>query len=575
MFTEKPNSPDLWRLIAIALVITFGFSVVFAQLVRYQIGMHKELAEIAMRQREQERSMSPVRGSIFDTKGRLLASNLTEWDISVSPPLVSNPDEVAAELSSILDLPEEDLHGKLTRGVSWLPLANNVPQDIGETIWVEHHDGITCEPQQVRVYPEGPLLAHVLGLVTESGDGFIGIEGYYNLILSGVDGREEVEKSPVGDDLPTPPHAQDPPKAGADLVLTIDSNVQFIAMEELHRALETYGAESGTVVIMRPKTGAILAIASEPTYNPNKYDALDSEHLADPSVSSMWEPGSIFKIITWSAALDAGVITPDMTIYDDGMVEVGGRVIRNSDRQGHGEVTMVEALIKSLNTVAAYISTTLGKDRFYSYLRRYGFGNLTDIDLASEGPGMVKLPGDPNWFPSELGTNSFGQGIAVTPMQMITAVAAVANRGRLMKPYVVQQIITVDEETGETNTVDVGPKVVRNAISQDAAETMVWMLTKVIEEGATKAQVPGYRVAGKTGTAQIPTAYGYHPTDTIASFVGFAPADDPQFIVLVKLDRPKQSPWGSQTAAPTFRAIAERLFVYMQIPPDEIRLAQR
>ena len=236
---------------------------------------------------------------------------------------------------------------------------------------------------------------------------------------------------------------------------------------------------------------------------------------------------------------------------------------------------MTEALISSLNTVAAYISTTLGKDRFYNYLRRYGFGNLTNVDLAGEGPGMMKLPGDPNWFPSELGTNSFGQGIAVTPMQMITAVGAVANRGQLMRPYVVQQIITVNEETGEADITEVGPMIVRRTISQEAAETMVWMLTQVVEHGATKARVPGYRIAGKTGTAQIPTAYGYHPTDTIASFVGFAPADDPQFIVLVKLDRPKASPWGSQTAAPTFRGIAERLFVYMQIPPDEIRLAQR
>ena len=232
-----------------------------------------------------------------------------------------------------------------------------------------------------------------------------------------------------------------------------------------------------------------------------------------------------------------------------------------------------DGLVSSLNTVAAFISTSTGKDRFYTYLRRFGFGQLTEIDLENEGPGMMKLPGDSDWFPSELGTNSFGQGIAVTPIQMISAVAAVANRGMLMKPHVVHQFITSDETTGQERIITVEPMAVRRTISQETAETLTNMMVQVIERGATKAQVPGYRIAGKTGTAQIPTAYGYHPTDTIASFIGFAPADDPRFIVLIKLDRPSESPWGSQTAAPTFQAIAQQLFVYMQIPPDDIRMA--
>jgi cell division protein FtsI/penicillin-binding protein 2 len=289
----------------------------------------------------------------------------------------------------------------------------------------------------------------------------------------------------------------------------------------------------------------------------------------------MWEPGSIFKIITWGAALDDGTISPGTTFYDDGTLEVGGRVMLNWNREGNGLVTMIDGLVKSLNTVAAFISTSMGKESFYNYLRRFGFGTLTEVDLQSEGPGMVKQPGDPNWFPSELGTNSFGQGIAVTPMQMIVAVAAVANQGTMMKPYVVHELITTDPESGEEQVVQVQPMVVRRTISQETARTLTDMLVEVVESGATEAQVPGYRIAGKTGTAQVPTAYGYHETDTIASFVGFAPAENPQFIVLVKLDKPRASPWGSRTAAPTFSAIAERLFAYMQIPPDEIRLAEQ
>jgi cell division protein FtsI/penicillin-binding protein 2 len=287
----------------------------------------------------------------------------------------------------------------------------------------------------------------------------------------------------------------------------------------------------------------------------------------------MWEPGSIFKIVTWAAGLDSGTISPGTTFYDEGALEVGGRVIRNWDRQGHGLVTMTDGLVQSLNTVAAFTSTSMGKESFYTYLRRFGFGTITGVDLDSEGPGMVKQPGDPNWFPSDLGTNSFGQGIAVTPMQMVAAVAAVANRGTLMKPQIVSEYVA-KEESG-SRMVPIEPGIVRRAISQETAETMTNLLVRVVEEGAVKAQVPGYRIAGKTGTAQIPAPYGYEPDSTIASFVGYAPADDPQFIVLVKLDRPTASPWGSQTAAPTFKAIAERLFAYMQIPPDEIRLAQR
>ncbi|MFN2168578.1 MAG: peptidoglycan D,D-transpeptidase FtsI family protein, partial [Anaerolineae bacterium] len=333
------------------------------------------------------------------------------------------------------------------------------------------------------------------------------------------------------------------------------------------------GAESGTVLIMNPQTGALLAAFSYPSYDPNAFAEADLSLLDDPTVSKLYEPGSVFKVVTWSAGLDSGTISPGTTFYDDGALEVGGRVIRNWDRQGHGLVTMEDGLVKSLNTVAAFTSTSMGKSIFYNYLRRFGLGALTQVDLASEGPGMMKLPGDSNWFPSELGTNSFGQGIAVTPMQMIVAVATVANDGMLMKPYVVQQFIARDPESGGLRTIDVEPMAVRRAISPETAGTMTNMLVQVVEQGATKAQIPGYRVAGKTGTAQIPTPYGYHPTDTIGSFVGYAPADDPQFIILVKLDKPTASPWGSQTAAPTFRAIAERLLAYLQIPPDEIRLA--
>jgi cell division protein FtsI/penicillin-binding protein 2 len=574
MPSDEGSHADHRRLNLLVWCLIFGFTVIVAQLIHYQIIRHSELKAKAEEQHTWNKPLPSTRGNIVDTHHHILACNVVQWDISVSPPLIDDPEGLADELSLLLGMPREKVYAALTADVGWVQLARFVPHEVGEKILALQNPGITCEPRPQRVYPESLLTSHVLGIVTIEGDGFYGVEGYHDSQLRGLDGQETIEQDPAAGKLPHAPLYYNPPKPGTDLVLTLDRSIQYIVQQELQQAISRYGAESGTVIVMDPRTGAILANVSYPAYDPNDFLSADLDSLADPSVSSMWEPGSIFKIITWAAGLDSGTIYPTTTFYDNGAMEVGGRVIQNWDRQGHGLVTMRDGLVKSLNTVAAYISTSMGKDRFYNYLQRFGVGHLTGIDLSSEGPGMVKRPGDPDWFPSELGTNSFGQGVAVTPMQMITAVAAVANRGMLMEPYIVHQFISTDPINERERVVQVEPMIVRLAISQDTAETLTQLLVEVIEQGATEAQVPGYRIAGKTGTAQIPTAYGYHPIDTIASFVGFAPADDPQFIVLVKLDKPQTSPWGSHTAAPTFRAIAEKLFVYMQIPPDEIRLAE-
>ena len=554
--------------------LTFGFTVVVGRLIYYQVLEYKELRAAALTQRTWDKTIEPTRGYITDIHGQILALNSIEWDISVSPSLVVDKATVAERLSELLEVPTGEISATLVSEAPWVQLATGVDYETGETIAGLKNPGITCIPRPRRFYPERDLFSHVLGFVNDIGDGYYGVEGYYDQPLRGKRGLRRVEQAPVGEELPFDPLEEEPALNGISLVLTMDRNIQYIAAEELERALEDYGAQSGTVLIMNPKTGAILASVSVPSYEPNDFLSQDDSLLPDPAVSSVWEPGSIFKIVTWGAGLDAGTISPGTTFYDEGALEVGGRVIRNWDRQGNGLVTMSDGLTKSLNTVAAFISTSMGKDRFYTYLRRFGFGTQSGVDLASEVSGMMKLPGDSNWYPSDLGTNAFGQGIAVTPIQMLAAASAVANQGTLMKPHIVHQFISKDPASGEDRITPVEPMIVRRAISRETAETMTQMLVRVVEEGATKAEVPGYRVAGKTGTAQVPTPYGYHPTYTIGSFIGFAPADDPQFIVLVKLDKPSASPWGSQTAAPTFQAIAARLFSYLQIPPDDVRLAQ-
>jgi cell division protein FtsI (penicillin-binding protein 3) len=574
MSSDRASTAHRNRLIVLALGFTFGFAVILAQLVNYQVVQHAKLKELAEIERLRERDITPARGDILDALGQVLALNSVQWDISVSPSLVADREQLADQLSEQLGLPREEIAARLAvTDVLWIPIEQYVAQQAGENLLALEASGLICQPRPKRVYPDGSLLAHTLGIVTMVGDGFYGVEGYYNQALKGSEGKEEIEHDSRGAPLPVPPLGQSPPRKGVSVVLTLDSHIQYIAKQELLRALDEYDAEAGTVIVMDPRTGAILANFSYPTYDPNDFASTDMSLLSDPAVSKMWEPGSVFKIVTWAIGLDTGTISPGTTFYDDGTMEVGGRVIENWDRQGHGLVTMTDGLVESLNTVAAFVSTSVGKDQFYTYLRRFGFGSLTNVDLASEGPGMVKQPGDSNWFPSDLGTNSFGQGIAVTPIQMIAAAAAVANRGVLMKPYIVQQYIT--EEAGAQRVVNVEPTIVRHAITEETALTLTDMLEEVIDQEATKAMVPGYHIAGKTGTAEVPTAYGYDPEDTIASFVGFAPADDPRFIVLVKLDKPRESPWGTQTAAPTFQAIAERLFVYMHVPPDDVRLAQQ
>jgi cell division protein FtsI/penicillin-binding protein 2 len=571
MSANRSGTGPTRRLSVLAFCLTFGFAVIIGQLGRYQVLDHDALAATASVQRTWDKELSSSRGYIADTNGHILAQEVVEWQIEASPALVARPKEVAGRLAELLGRPEDEIYRQLTSESVWVRLATNVDYETGEAIHALKADGIKCIPMQRRSYPEKELMAHVLGIVNSTGDGFYGVEGYYNQALKGTDGQRRVEQSPVGEELPLPPLEEAPARPGASLILTLDRNIQYIVADELQRALQEYGAKSGTVLAMDPRTGAVLASYSYPSYDPNDFAQADIDLLADPVVSKMWEPGSIFKIVTWSAGLDSGTISPGTTFYDEGAIEVGGRVIQNWDRKGRGLVTMRDGLTESLNTVASFISTSTGKDMFYTYLRRFGFGTLTQVDLASEGPGMMKLPGDSNWFPSDLGTNSFGQGIAVTPIQMLTAVASVANHGMLMQPYIVKEFITQDGES--VRRIPVEPMAVRRAVSAETAAALTDMMVEVVEKGAPKAAVPGYRVAGKSGTAQIPEPYGYNPTDTIAAFVGFAPADDPRFVLMIRLDRPSVSPWGTQTAAPAFQAIAQRLLTYMQVPPDDLRIA--
>lgn len=558
-----------YRIYTVMGIMCAAGLVLVGQLVRWQVIEHYRFAALAEAEHRDELVIPPHRGEVRDRTGYLLAADVVQYDISASPKIISDPPKTADRLSRLLNVSRDELLQAITKDQLWVPLVYDVPQAVGETLVEWDIVGITAEPRTRRVYPEGSMAAHLVGFVNDNGNGFYGVEGYYHNLLRGNPGLQAGERSPFGDMIPLGVSRYVPPERGATIYLTIDRNIQFLIERELAAAVAGYGAQRGSVVVLDPKTGALLGAASYPTYNPNAYATSDDRLFFDPVVSEQYEPGSVFKIVTMAAGLDANVVSPDLAVYDGGSIEVGGRVFYNWDRQGHGNVDMIDVLAQSLNVGVAQVAVRLGKDRFYTYVKRFGFGRLTEVDLGNEGPGTLKTPKEANWHASDLGANSFGQGIAVTPLQMAVAVGAIANEGQLMKPYVVDRIVSDDQD------IRVSPTVARRAVSKETAHTLTEMLVEALDRAGSEARVPGYRVAGKTGTAEIPVPGGYHPTLTLASFAGYLPADDPQVVILVIIDRPTVSRWGSKTAAPTFRRIAEQLVILMDIPPDDVRLAQK
>lgn len=569
MFSESNAGPSR-RLVIIWVTFSVIILVLLGRLLYWQVLRQPELVQLGEEEHYLSRTIYPQRGTILDRQGWPLALNLYGYDVFASPGEINDPLEIAQVLSPILDLSSGDLLNLLLIDGPGVTLARGISIEEGQKILSLGLPGVGTVPLPRRVYPEGSLAAQVLGFVNIDGQGVYGLEGWYQDILQGQPGSRGGEEDPQGLEVIAGYGSYVPPQDGVTLVLTIDRTVQSFVEQELEQALKDSGAESGTIIVMEPKTGAILAMASLPTYNPQRYyETQPQELFVNPAISQVYEPGSIFKIITMAAALDSGLVTPNSTYEDRGTILVGGRPMYNWDYSARGTTTMTELLRYSLNVGAATLSTRLGVEKFYGYVHRFGFGEPSGVDLAAEIAGLVKVPGDALWYESDLGTNAFGQGIAVTPLQMITSVAAVANGGFIMQPHVLQKIVSP-----EGGTV-FQPVIRRQVISPKTAQDLTQMLVTAVPGETSLAAVPGYTIAGKTGTAQIPIPGGYDPVWTLASFVGFAPAEDPSFVILVKLDRPTASPWGSVVAAPVFRAVAQELFNYLGIPPDEIRLAER
>jgi cell division protein FtsI/penicillin-binding protein 2 len=599
---ECDHKPARRLVVTQAILVGFALLIV-AQLVRWQViqrGAWKDMPGAGIGYRAETLEQ---RGVLLDRHYTVLALNSYEYEVFAAPNQIPEADtaDVGRQLALAMGWPVEEMVAQLEGDALYAPLERHVPLEVGKAILDLRLPGIYARPLSVRVYPEGSLAAHTLGFVAgdaeEGSRGYYGLEGFYDKVLKKKAdlGKDAISSFQLfGSSQPFPfvdtgvysPVSAAQRLSGQTLVLTLDKTIQFLIEQELQAAVERYGAEGGSILVLEPKTGALLASASYPTYDPRQFAAVDDALFVDPAIGRAYEPGSTFKVITMAAALETGLVRPQDVYNDVGSIEVGGRTFKNWDEKAYGPVTMWDILAYSLNTGIAHVSVLLEPARFYHYVDRFGFGRKTGIDLEGEVPGRVRNRGDAEWHESDLGTNAFGQGLAVTPLQMVTAVGAIANRGYLMKPHVAARMIEGpsrenpshgvgtsmaslgSEGTAQGRALNVRLVTVGQVVSEETAQTLTEMMVDAVERGAPLARVDGYRIAGKTGTAQTPIVGGYHPSLTIASFVGFAPADDPRFVALVKLDKPTVSPWGAQTAAPTFANVARILLSQLAVPPE-------
>ena len=553
------NSSQIRRMWVIALAMSVAGLVVVGRLFAFQLTQGEEFKEVLIK--ELPVIDQPERGVIYDRNGAILAVDRWDYRVAVSPSILSDPEALADSLAPILQIRRSELLYDMESPYMYVVLAPRVTSEVAEAIReLEYADEIQLDPLPRRFYPQDRLMCHILGFVNFDNVGSAGVEGEYQKDLAGEMASAKVPISPLRE------QASVIAREGSDIILTIDRSVQHVVERHLKEALAEHGAVSGTIIVMDPRTGELLAMAAEPCYSPNEFYDLKEGEDFNPLVSGVYEPGSVMKLITMAAALDSGTVTPTTTYNDTGAIEVGGHISYNWDRGAHGVVDMTTLLARSLNVGAATIATWMGPTTFYDYFQRFGFGHPTNIDIANEAGGLMPLPGNELWQESFIATNAYGQALAVTSVQMISAISALANEGRLMQPHVVSE---VRDEFGVRR---IEPAMVEQVISETTAAQMTAMATVAVQQEVQEALVEGYTVAGKTGTAQIAEPFGYHPTDVIGSFVGWLPADDPEIIVYVKLDRPQSAPWGSMTAAPVFSKLAEELVVLLDIPPDAVRL---
>ncbi|HEV8601690.1 MAG TPA: penicillin-binding protein 2, partial [Patescibacteria group bacterium] len=499
------NSYNL-RIFLLLFIVTAFIALVFFRLFNLQVVNYKYYQAMAANQHGFEQTILPKRGDIYLISNSgdpvLVATNVTKHLVYAVPKEIKDAKSTANKLSALLGLPAAELVQKISsNSLNYVPLKKQLPDDVSNQIKELKLPGIYQDPESVRLYPEDKLASHVLGFVGYKGDsrvGQYGVEGKFEENLSGANGIMGLEKDLAGRWITFATRNLIPATDGDDIYLTIDPAIQFKTQEVLRATVESHKADGGSITVINPKTGAIMALAVSPDFNPNEYNKVSNIGVYSNTVlAADYEPGSVFKPITMAAALNAGSVTPEMTYEDKGEVDVDDRKIKNSDPQPNGMQTMTQVLEKSLNTGAVFVEQQLGHDNFKKYVKQFGFGKLTNLELPGEVLGNLdSLNKKGDIF---FATASFGQGITVTPVQLASAYTAIANGGKLMKPYLVSKVVHADQ-TEEDNY----PKEVGQVINSKTAAQVSAMLVNVVENGhGKKAAVKGYYIAGKTGTAQV------------------------------------------------------------------------
>jgi cell division protein FtsI (penicillin-binding protein 3) len=552
-----------WRTVAAGVLLGLGFLVVLGRLFHLQVLRGEEMAQLAGRQHQKMLTVEGGRGAIFDRNGTILAITMEVPSVFGAPKYVADPGATAVRLSRVLKVDARQLEAKLKSQRDFVWLQRHIAPERAEGLQGLSLDGIGVIPEGRRFYPKGVMLSHVLGFGNIDNQGLEGLERRYDAVLRGERGRLVVEQDAFGGAVFPKGLNYVAPALGKDLVLTIDEMIQYIAEQELAEAVTRTRAVSGVVIVVEPKTGAILALAVRPTFDPNG-PKTDPNLWRNRAISDAYEPGSTLKLVVAAAALEEKLVSPDELIYgENGQYIVDSTVVH--DHHKHGWMTFAQVLQRSSNIGMIKVVQQLAPAKLAWYLNAFGFGQRTDVDLTGEQRGLTKELRE--WSRRTRASIAMGQEIGVTPLQLVMAVAAIANGGWLMRPYVVSE---VRSSTGET-VARFEPAVRRRPISTKTAEALIEIMRGAVLDGSTGTlgAVPGYDVAGKTGTAQKidPLTGSYSLTQTVSSFVGFLPADDPKLAILVVVDEPQTEQWGGTVAAPVFQRIAAQAVRHLGIVP--------
>lgn len=563
--TGRQNRRTNWRLMSFLIILLCAYAIVSARLVELQAIDSEEYQKRARDQRVRKIEIAPRRGTVFDRSNEEIAVSISVDSIYANPKFIRKKEVSAQRIAAVLGQDPKDIKEKLDRDCGFVYLVRKVDKPLSNKVASLDIQGVGALEDSKRCYPYGNLAAQLIGFAGMENKGLSGLELYYDKILRGNPGELVIEKDPMGKPIPSGLSYSAPPSDGNDIVLTIDKDIQFKAEQALKNAVQASKAKSGIIIAMEPNTGEILAMVNYPEFDPNNVTGVPQEMFRNRAVTDLYEPGSTMKVVTASAALEEKVVETQTVFHLPSELKVADRIIGEAHERGAIDLSVADIVVKSSNVGIVKIAQKLQKERLYNYIEKFGLTSPTGLDYPGEAKGLCPKPHQ--WSGSTIGNIPFGQGISVSALQSLRAVAVVANGGWLVQPYLLKEV-------RDKNKKAVGAalrKAPQRVISKETSDKMKCILADVVRKGTAKqAALSDYAVAGKTGTAQKPShdGNGYEEGKYIASFVGFVPADTPRLAIIIIIDEPKTEIWGGTLAAPVFRGVAEFSLRHMKVAPN-------